>query len=486
MKQNRLEIRDWRLREEAKSPFSNYQSPQNGRLLSVSIPAPGVDTAVFLQQALGQERFFWAEANGGLTLAGFGMAADLFAWGESRFTQIQQQALTIFANAIIKSENPHLAGPRLFGGFAFIDDFTPDNTWSIHRPAQFILPHYQLAQQGNKSWLTLNAILSEDESPDALLPELKMALATRLENILTQKRKGAKGGKEIHEPVKIDFPMPYNDWRKMINHATQTMRDGPLNKVVLSRVCEIRYAQKVDVDGALAYLNANYPDCYRFLFEPRPFHAFYGATPEVIVQVNGRSLQTMGLAGSIARGKTPAEDKALAQELLGSVKNQHEHALVVESIRRRLEPLTSELNIPDQPSILQLGYIQHLFTPIQATLHHADGVLPILQNLHPTPALGGQPRELAMPFISQAEPVPRGWYGAPVGWLDHKLDGAFGVAIRSAVTQDRRVWLYSGSGIVADSDPHTEWEETSLKFRPMLQALGLEISDFSGAKEPYL
>jgi menaquinone-specific isochorismate synthase len=181
----------------------------------------------------------------------------------------------------------------------------------------------------------------------------------------------------------------------------------------------------------------------------------------------------MGLAGSIGRGKTPTEDAVLALELLNSAKNQHEHALVVESIRRRLAPLTSQLTISAQPTVLQLGYIQHLFTPIHATLNQSDGVLPILQNLHPTPALGGQPRELAMPFISQAEPVPRGWYGAPVGWLDHNLDGAFSVAIRSAITQDRRVWLYAGAGIVANSDPQAEWEETALKFKPMLNALGM-------------
>ncbi|MAU01593.1 MAG: isochorismate synthase [Anaerolineaceae bacterium] len=449
---------------------------ENGRLLSVSMPAPGVDTAVFLQQALGQERFFWAEAHGGLTLAGFGIAADLFAWGRERFQQIQEQARSLFANAVIYDENEPLAGPRLFGGFAFSDDFTPDNTWSIHYPAQFILPHYQLAQQNGESWLTLNAILSEEESPQSVLPELQAALAARLK-ILTQRRGGAEGGSAKFEdhmrPERINYPMSYEDWQKMIRHATQTMRGAPLNKVVLSRVCEIRYAQKVDVDGALAYLNATYPDCYRFLFEPRPFHAFYGATPELIVRVNGRSLQTMGLAGSIGRGHTPSEDETLAQELLNSAKNQHEHALVVESIRRRLAPLTSQLSIPDKPGTLQLGYIQHLFTPIHATLKQADGVLPILQNLHPTPALGGQPRELAMPFISQAEPMPRGWYGAPVGWLDHNLDGAFSVAIRSAITQDRRVWLYAGAGIVADSDPQAEWEETALKFRPMLNALGI-------------
>lgn len=437
------------------------------------MPAPGVDTAVFLQQALGQERFLWAEANGGLTLAGFGIAKDLIAWGPERFTHIQEQAQKLFAGAAIYDVNQLLAGPRLFSGFSFSDDFTPDNTWSIHYPAQFILPHFQLAQRDGESWLTLNAILPEDEAPETLLPELQAALAARLDTFLTPRRKEKKDRQEAPTPEQINYPMSYEEWQRMIRHATQTMRRGPLNKVVLARVCEIRYAQKVDVDGALAYLNTTYPDCYRFLFEPRPFHAFYGATPELIVRVNGRSLQTMGLAGSIGRGKTPTEDQALAQELLDSAKNQHEHALVVESIRRRLAPLASQLDIPSQPRILQLGYIQHLFTPVHATLHHTDGVLPILQNLHPTPALGGQPRELAMPFISQAEPVPRGWYGAPVGWLDHNLDGAFSVAIRSAITQDRRVWLYSGAGIVADSDPQAEWEETALKFKPMLNALGI-------------
>jgi menaquinone-specific isochorismate synthase len=458
--------KDWRLDDD-------NRSLSNGRLLSVSIPAPGVDTAVFLQRALGQPRFFWGEANGGLILAGFGIAADLFAWGTDRFSQIQAQAQALFADAAIHDASQPLAGPRLFGGFSFSDDFTPDNTWSIHYPAQFILPHYQLAQHNGESWLTLNAILPSDEASESLLPELRAALAARLELFLTQSREGAKGSKEKAKAQRIDYPMSYADWAAMITEATQTMRSGPLNKVVLSRVCEIRYAQKVDVDGALAYLNTSYPDCYRFLFEPRPFHAFYGATPELIVGVNGRSLTTMGLAGSIGRGKTQAEDATLANELLNSAKNQHEHTLVVQSIRRRLAPLTHDLTIPEQPGILQLGYIQHLFTPIQATLKTAVGVLPILQNLHPTPALGGQPRELAMPFISQAEPVPRGWYGAPVGWLDHNLDGAFGVAIRSAITQDRRVWLYAGAGIVADSDPQAEWEETALKFRPMLNALGI-------------
>jgi menaquinone-specific isochorismate synthase len=141
------------------------------------------------------------------------------------------------------------------------------------------------------------------------------------------------------------------------------------------------------------------------------------------------------------------------------------------SILSRLAPLTSKLEISPQPGIYKLSNIQHLFTPIRGTLNSADGILPLVEVLHPTPALGGSPRELAMDFISHAEPVPRGWYAAPVGWIDYKLDGAFAVAIRSAVAQERRAWLYAGAGIVADSVPEKEWSETDLKFKPMLNAL---------------
>jgi menaquinone-specific isochorismate synthase len=182
----------------------------------------------------------------------------------------------------------------------------------------------------------------------------------------------------------------------------------------------------------------------------------------------------MSLAGSIGRSADPLADAELGQELLESAKDRHEHDLVVMSILSRLAPLTSQLEISPQPGIYKLSNIQHLFTPIRGTLNSADGILPLVEVLHPTPALGGSPRDLAMEFISRAEPVPRGWYAAPVGWIDYKLDGAFAVAIRSAVAQERRAWLYAGAGIVADSVPEKEWAETGLKFRPMLDALGIE------------
>ena len=474
----RLETRDWEASDNLQSPISSLQQ----RLISYSQPAPGITAADFLAQAKGSERFFWEDVRDKIIFAGFGTAVNLFAWGENRFQSIREQAKTMFANAVLLNETNPLAAPRLFGGFAFRDDFTPDNTWASFHPAHFILPHYQLVQVGGDSWLTINALISSDEKPAASLPVLKEALETRYAVLARERRPKVAGSKGAEEksslppcspaPLHLDYPMPYDTWAEKINDIRHQIRTTPLKKAVLSRMAELRFPDRVDVDGALAYLNEHYNDCYRFLFEPRPFHAFYGATPELLAKVDGRTLTSMALAGSIRRSADPLEDAALGQQLLNSAKDRHEHDLVVYSILERLAPLTDQLEIAPQPGVYKLNNIQHLYTPVRARLLNADGILPIVDLLHPTPALGGTPRRLAMQVIRDAEPVTRGWYAAPVGWIDVNLDGAFAVAIRSAVAQERRAWLYAGAGIVADSEPEKEWEETGLKFRPMLEALG--------------
>lgn len=458
----------------SQSPISNLQSL---RLVSLSMETPGLSPEMLIQQSRGEARFFWqdAQVESGrfpLTFAGFGMAAQLYAWGANRFQSIQAQAEALFADMLLLSDEQQLAAPRLFGGFAFRDDFTPDNTWSIYPRAYFILPHYQIVKVGNATWLTINTLLPEEDSEDSL-PALRAALKARYAELNT-KRQRDKETKEEKKPVEVNYPLPYEKWAQQINEATARMRTSELNKVVLSRVCEIKFTKRVPVDEALAYLQAHYANCTRFLFEPRPFHVFYGASPELLAAVNGRHLSTMALAGSIARGRNRHEDSLYAQELLHSQKDLHEHALVVDSLRRRLEPLVSSLSVPDAPTIYQLHNIQHLYTPISARLQNASGVLPVVGALHPTPALGGTPRDLAMAFIRETEPVPRGWYAAPIGWMDGEGNGRFSVAIRSAVAQERRVWLYAGAGIVPASEPQKEWEETALKFRPMLEALHIQ------------
>lgn len=461
---------------DALRPATPHPSFSDQTLVSYTIPAPGITAATFLRQARGQARFYWQDGRADVTFAGFGTAANLFAWGQGRFHSIQQQAQALFRDAVMLNEGSQLAAPRLFGGFAFRDDFMPDNTWAVHHPAHFILPHYQLVRDGDESWLTINALLPATEDPESLRAEVRQALQKRYE-VLRAAPFSENGFSAPGRPAAVNYPMPYERWASMMNEARQQMETAGLEKVVLSRICELRFEQRIDVDAALAYLKQRYTQCYRFLFEPRPFHAFYGATPELLAEVSGTTLRSMSLAGSIRRSADPLEDAALGQQLLNSDKDRHEHQLVVIDMLSRLAPLTTQLEIAPQPGVYKLYNIQHLHTPLRATLQDATGILPIVELLHPTPALGGQPRHLALDFIRRAEPVPRGWYAAPVGWIDNKLDGTFAVAIRSAVSQNERVWLYAGAGIVADSEPQKEWQETALKFRPMLEALGIESSE---------
>lgn len=441
---------------------------QYGRLISYALPCPNISPRQFLAHHRGSPRFYWESGHDDIALAGCGVAVELVAY-QDRFAHIESQARDLFSNAVFASGAgiaPPFAKPRLFGGFSFRTDFIPDEAWADFLPAQFILPHYQLLKMGDDCWLTINTHIHDDEAPRQLMTELDVALRAKIATLSTSSAPHI----DMPRVTDVRYPLSYEAWEANLRHAIGKMQAGELNKVVLSRVCEANFDAPIHVDRALDFLAQHYPQTIRFLFEPRPNHAFYGATPELLAHVDGLSIQTMALAGSIRRGNTPEETQKLADELLHSQKDRYEHQVVVDKIAERLRPLTDVLTIAET-GVMPLSNIQHLHTPITATLRRTIGILPIIEALHPTPALGGDPQDVAMRLIGELEPVPRGWFAAPIGWIDGALNGQFAVAIRSAVTQHDRAWLYAGAGIVAQSDPRQEWDETALKFRPMMGAL---------------
>ncbi len=441
-----------------------------GRLLSCSLSCSGISFAGFLQQAAGQARYYWENQNDHIAFAGAGTAVELMAWGDERYRKIADAVAQLFERAHLPDNDHPLTGPHLFGGFAFRSDFTPDNTWSIYSPAYFVLPHYQLVSIAGEMWLTINAQIPLEENPADLLADLQSALRDKIAEL--KAGECSLADQELSKLRSIEYPMSYAMWQEMITKATRHIRSGALNKVVLSRVAELQFADRVNILPILRHLAAHYAECYRFLFEPRPRYAFYGASPELLAAVHGKNIESMALAGSIGRGDDARTDLRLSETLLNSEKDRHEHQIVADKIRDRLLPLTDSLQV-SPTGLLKLNNIQHLHTPISGELRSAEGVLPLVEALHPTPALGGDPRDAAMALIRDLEPIPRGWYGAPFGWIDANLDGQFTVAIRSAVAQEARVWVYAGAGIVADSVPEKEWQETELKFRPMLDAHGV-------------
>lgn len=432
-----------------------------GRLLSITLPCPSIDPLAFLQQSHGGARLYWQDAD--TAIAASGAALELSAWGEDRFAHIEADARALFEHACMITPADDLQ-PRLFGGFSFRDDFVPDYRWSAFAPAHFVLPHYQLTVKGHDSFLTLNTLVNSGESDDALVSELRSALSTRIATL--------SHSCEVQSPriTQLNYPVTQASWRTMIDGATTRIQAGELQKVVLARLAELTFETAPDLGYPIRDLRATYPNCTIFLFEPRAGHGFLGATPERLISLQGRQFDTMALAASIARGDTEAEDDVLAQTLLTDPKERHEHQLVINELVARLTPIAVALSV-DETLVMKLSNIQHLYTRVAGTLKDNVSILTLVKLLHPTPALGGAPKDEALSLIRDYEVLPRGWFAAPIGYLTPDLSGRFAVAIRSAVLQQTRAWLFAGAGIVAASQADKEWQETALKFRPMLRAL---------------
>ncbi len=448
-------------------PSSHYAHSPAG-LVSHTIPWTEGSLLQFLRLGAGQPRIYWENSRAELSFAGYGAAGVLTANGRSRFATIRHQASQLFAGAVHQRDGyvPALVRPRLFGGFAFSANSAAEGIWSSFPDAYFVLPRYQLTQYQGQTWLTINELTKNRDVRSNWLESAVMDLSYQ--------SPATQNGTNGRSPFAVQDSVDETTWMSGVKLATSRIKQGELRKVVLARPRRVTAEHPLELTAVLAHLQTRYPDCYRFLIEPNPGHAFFGATPELLAEVTGRQLFTVALAGSIRRGNTPDEDAALGAELLASPKEREEHALVVEAVRENLRPLTTHLHIQDAPNLYRLNNIQHLQTPIRGLLTARMGILPLVEALHPTPALGGTPRQVALRLIEQIEPFERGWYAGPVGWLDAEGDGAFAVAIRSAVSHAYETTLFAGAGIVADSDPQREWQETGLKFRPMMEAISSE------------
>jgi menaquinone-specific isochorismate synthase len=278
-------------------------------------------------------------------------------------------------------------------------------------------------------------------------------------------------GQAAHATNGVFVTRETGDYRRSVARAVELIADGRFNKIVLARCKELTAATRLHPLKILNGLRQRFPDCYAFSFANGRGQSFIGASPERLLRVEAGRLFTEALAGSAPRGRTASEDAALGGRLLHDGKELREHRLVLESITRRLTALGLQPAHPERPVLRGLANVQHLHTPVSAALPAGVRLLDALAQLHPTPAVGGSPREAARAQIRALEAFPRGLYGGALGWIDHRGGGEFLVGIRSALIDGVRARVYAGGGIVAGSEPEKEFAETELKFHALLDAL---------------
>jgi menaquinone-specific isochorismate synthase len=243
-------------------------------------------------------------------------------------------------------------------------------------------------------------------------------------------------------------------WESSVATAVALIRQGMLDKVVLAREERLLAERLLSPYSALTQLRRF--DSTATIFAMQSGAAwFLGASPERLVRLHDYRVDVTCLAGSIGMGR------------------DEEHEIVVHSTMSALAEVCEEVTrLPGTPRVATARTVQHLETPVSAEMCEAGSVLDLVERLHPTPAVGGYPTERALSIMRELEPIDRGWYAGPFGWTDLDGSGEFVVAIRSALLSGRMASVFAGSGIVADSVPSAEYEETSLKLRPMLSALG--------------
>lgn len=433
----------------------------------ITVPAPRLETpeALWAVEPSGNASF-WHQ--GDLTLVGLGAAVDFPLAEMHEGLRALQPAIDERLAELVIFRHPSAAAatPALIGGAAFARHGSEAPEWAAFGRGRLTLPRWTYRVDESSATLSL-ALVDETEFL------AKGRWLEQLDTVLTRLAAPPMGVPSLPVVRQID-EMPRGDWNSLVERIVTGIGAGLFDKVVLARRSTLRLADTIDPTDLLRRLGARPAPAGRYRFGFRHDGcAFIGLTPEQLVAKQGLLLRSEALAGTIANSDDPSERLARAERLLTSRKDRGEHRVVVDELRRRLRPLASELDLPESPTLLELADVLHLWTPIRATLDQPTGLLALVDRLAPTASVGGHPSTAALEFLAEHEPDARGWYAGPVGWLDAEGNGEFAVAIRSALLAGDTAYVYAGAGIVRDSRPDDEFEETAAKQRSLLAALGL-------------
>jgi isochorismate synthase len=507
-----------RLERAAEAAARRASKARTPRLASVTVAAQALDPVDVLRAACAaaSPATLWARPDDGFGLVGFGEAWSFEARGPTRIedagkawlalvreavcdmpgdvaTNVATNVVTNVATNVAASVATEMAaraagpagqvwgaGPIAVGGFSF-DQSPPSTVWLGFAPASLVVPRVAVLTTPHGSLVTVSVIIQPADDASAGVEDALAALS-RLARPRARDAAPEPSAAQRMPPA-VEELRPAAEWRAIVAEAAAAARRGALRKVVVARGVRVRTGA-VDPAQVLARLRAEYPSCTLFAIsrsdpdgEPR---WFVGATPERLVRARGGVITAMALAGSAPRGSREDEDRRLGETLLASAKDRVEHRIVVDVIREALAATCDAVAIDEAPVLLKLSNVQHLHTPIAARMRDGVSVLDLVARLHPTPAVGGVPRDDAIAWLRRHERLDRGWYAGPIGWIDRHGEGEFAVAIRSALLGRGEALLFAGCGIVSDSVPAFEYAESRLKLRPMLSALGAQSGGHPG------
>lgn len=431
-----------RIRSTPDKPFLRLREPLD--------EAP--DLLAWLEAQRHRIRGYWQDRDGRVTVAALGEAFEVKGDEPGNYADCIGRIRAMLTEAE--------ADAKFFGGFRFGRWHRSDPLWETFQAYRFILPLVELVlrEDGSAELICNIAASDRERQREEILTVLATLAAPRAQD----------AGAVLPRVVRRSDAPDRDGWQQMVRTALREIDDGRLEKIVLARRVLLELSGPADPFALIRRIREESGRCYLYAGVHDVGLAFIGASPERLFLRAGRFVRTEALAGTRPRGRTEDEDQDLARSLMTDPKERDEHRLVVEGILRSLEDMTDQLRFAERPSILKLANVQHLHTSIDASLSEPYGDADLLRVMHPTPALGGKPMSRVAEMIVDLEPFDRGWYAGPIGWVSRDA-AEFAVAIRCGLVAGPRVYLFSGAGIVAGSDPDAEWNEMEAKLSSFLR-----------------
>lgn len=369
-------------------------------------------------------------------LVGWGEAVRLTAKGPNRMHELAASWRALVEQTEVQDEmSVPGSGLVAFGSFSFAEDSEAESV--------LIIPKVLLGSRDGARWLTQIEDADVENFWDAPQSYRSNASVTLSEGL-----QSAEG------------------FMQSVRSAIEKIKTDDLKKVVLARDLVATVPNDFDIRTALHRFATKYPTCWTYSVD-----GLFGASPELLVRVSHKQVSARVLAGTAGRGTDPGVDFAISNALAASSKNISEHRFAVKSLVDELEKFCSQVDADSEPFSLQLPNLWHLASDVHAVLKDDASVLDLAAVLHPTAAVAGTPTVDAQKLIAELEPFDRGRYAGPVGWIGADGDGEWAIALRGALLQDNQITAYAGCGIVAESEPVAELEETELKFKPIREAL---------------
>jgi len=396
-------------------------------------------------------KIFWEDRNRESTVAAIGAADVMTAkhgedYGE--FTARLQKRLS--------TKFPDL---RYYGGFCFNPNYPPQGEWANWNLASFVLPLIELRRTPQGTTLACNILISRD---------FKNTVQNAYSQLVNLEAADKRETKTLGSAYRrTNFP-DESTWKASAAHIINGINEGKYEKLVLARAVKLDFKDTVNPFVLMRHLRETATNCFSFIFQFPNGECFLGTSPERLYHRRDDVIQTEALAGTRPRADKEIEDTSLQNQLLQSPKDRSEQNYVVDMIRKNLTPLCAAFRADDQPSLLKWSAGHHLITRFDGTLKKGIDDASLIAHLHPTPAVAGTPAKEALKILIFIEKFDRGWYCGPIGYISPN-ESEFAVAIRCALIKNYSLYLYAGAGIIKESLPETEWEETEGKLSNFLK-----------------